>query len=132
MLEDIILPKELRQPARESYSRSRTLIMITCLELGSNPDRMFSRYLMGEFLKELVNLPGTIHLVLLSQAVMMVMDNSPYTAQILRLAERGEILVHKSSWRHYFPDSEPFVGKLCEMSEIVAKIATVDKVIYLR
>ncbi len=116
---------------RDSFSRSTLLLIISSLELGDNLDRMFSRYLLEEFLREMVHYPGTIYVMLMAEAVMMARRDSAYLRYLLRFSERGEVLVHKGSWDHYFAEEEPFVGRLCDMSELVSKMIVADKVVHL-
>lgn len=133
MIDEIISYKEqkLIKPYRD-HRPEKIVLLITSLELGVNKDRLFSRHLMEDLLDELANLPGVIYTVLISEAIFMARKGSPFTKALLKLSERGELIIHSDSWKHYLLDEEPFIGKLRDMSYIATKLMIADKVITLR
>jgi len=132
MLDEILAYQEQRS---EIFNRGRKqekiMIIISSLELGKNKDWTFSRYLMRKFLETVSDLPAMFFIALISEGVFMARRESPFLGILAKFLERGEVIVHLDSWKHYFPEEDPFIGTLKDMSHIASKIVIADKVITL-
>ena len=132
MLDELLGYKEQKASLHNRDKKAqRIMIMISSLELGENKDWTFSRHVMKEMLEAMADLPGFFYTVLLSEAVFMARRSSSFLGALVKLAEKGEVIVHSESWKHYFPEEEPFIGTLRSSEYIASRMIIADKVVTL-